>query len=90
MNICGLGEFTVTGLLKNYDRIARLKEITIPTLFTCGRYDEAAPVTTTYYHSDFPDQRSLFSRMLHMNIILGDLNTMCEWSAVSFIVQKAV
>jgi proline iminopeptidase len=50
----GPSEFTVTGLLKDYDRTARLKEISIPTLFTCGRYDEATPDTTTYYHTMLP------------------------------------
>jgi proline iminopeptidase len=50
----GLSEFTVTGSLKNYDRTARLQEIAIPTLFTCGRYDEAPPVTTTYCQSRLP------------------------------------
>lgn len=50
----GPSEFTITGSLKNYDQTSRLKEIKSPTLFTCGRYDEAAPDTTTYYHSMLP------------------------------------
>ncbi len=50
----GPSEFTITGVLKNYDRTARLKEIPIPTLFTCGQYDEATPDTTTYYHTMLP------------------------------------
>jgi proline iminopeptidase len=50
----GPSEFTITGVLKNYDRTARLKEIAIPTLFTCGQYDEATPDTTTYYHTMLP------------------------------------
>jgi proline-specific peptidase len=50
----GPSEFTITGVLKNYDRTARLKEISIPTLFTCGQYDEATPDTTTYYHTMLP------------------------------------
>ena len=53
-SLWGPSEFTVTGLLKDYDRTARLKEISTPTLFTCGRYDEATPDTTTYYHSMLP------------------------------------
>ena len=45
----GPSEFTVTGVLKNYERIDRLKEIAVPVLFTCGAYDEATPETTQYY-----------------------------------------
>ena len=41
----GPSEFTATGTLQDYDRSDRLGEITIPTLFTTGRYDEARPVT---------------------------------------------
>ncbi len=41
----GPSEFTVTGNLKNHDRIDNLAKITIPMLITCGRYDEASPLT---------------------------------------------
>lgn len=50
----GPSEFTITGVLKDYDRTARLKEIRVPTLFTCGRFDEATPATTAYYQSHLP------------------------------------
>ena len=50
----GQSEFTVTGTLKGYERVDLLKEISVPTLFTCGRYDEATPSTTAYYHSMLP------------------------------------
>ncbi len=50
----GPSEFTVTGTLKDYERAERLKEITENILFTCGRYDEATPETTTYYHRMHP------------------------------------
>ena len=50
----GPSEFTVTGTLKGYERVDKLKEITVPTLFTCGQYDEATPSTTSYYHSMLP------------------------------------
>src|SRR5262245_37496365 len=36
----GPNEFIVIGNLKDWDRIARLGEITVPTLITVGRYDE--------------------------------------------------
>ncbi len=50
----GPSEFTVTGILKNYERVERLQEIHKPVLFTCGRYDEATPETTQYYRDHLP------------------------------------
>jgi proline-specific peptidase len=50
----GPSEFTITGTLKGYERADLLKEISVPTLFTCGRYDEATPSTTAYYHTMLP------------------------------------
>ncbi|NHC40691.1 proline iminopeptidase-family hydrolase [Bacillus sp. MM2020_1] len=45
----GPSEFTVLGNLREFDCTPRLKEITCPTLYTCGRFDEATPETTQYY-----------------------------------------
>lgn len=53
----GPSEFTVTGTLKDYDVTGRLGELKVPTLFTTGRYDEAAPATVEYYRSLVPDSR---------------------------------
>jgi len=50
----GASEFTVTGTLKEFDVTNRLDEIELPSLFTCGRYDEATPNTTEYYASLVP------------------------------------
>ena len=50
----GPSEFTMTGTLKNYERASELKKIKIPTLFTCGQFDEATPQTTAYYQSNLP------------------------------------
>ncbi len=50
----GPSEFNATGTLQNYDRTDRLGEITVPTLFTTGEYDEATPETVEYYHSLVP------------------------------------
>jgi proline iminopeptidase len=47
--IWGETEFLVTGNIRNYDITSRLSEITVPTLFTCGQYDEATPKTTENY-----------------------------------------
>lgn len=50
----GPSEFRATGTLKNYDRVARLKEITVPILFTAGEFDEGTPAAHRYYQSQAP------------------------------------
>ena len=66
----GPSEFTVTGNLKDFDCTSRLKEIKSPTLFTCGRYDEATPVTTEYYSNLTPNsQFHVFENSAHMSYI---------------------
>jgi proline iminopeptidase len=50
----GPSEFALTGTLRNYDRTSRLHEITVPTLFLTGQYDEAIPATVKYYQSLMP------------------------------------
>jgi proline iminopeptidase len=50
----GPSEFTATGTLKNYDITCRLDEITLPTLFITGEFDEARPTTVRYFHSLVP------------------------------------
>jgi len=63
----GPSEFTITGNLKDFDRTERLKEIHIPTLFTCGRYDECTPSTTAWYHSLLPgSEMVVFKNSAHM------------------------
>ncbi|MGX4585554.1 proline iminopeptidase-family hydrolase [Paenibacillus chitinolyticus] len=54
MSMWGPSEFCPTGSLKTYDATPRLHEINVPSLFLCGRYDEAAPESTFYYHSLVP------------------------------------
>jgi proline iminopeptidase len=41
----GAAEFTATGVLRDYDRTARLGELKLPVLFLAGRHDEAVPET---------------------------------------------
>lgn len=53
----GPSEFTITGTLQTYERASDLGRIHIPTLFTCGRYDEASPDSTAYYHRMLPGSR---------------------------------
>jgi proline iminopeptidase len=53
----GPSEFHVTGTLKTFDITSRLHEIKVPTLFTCGRYDECTPEATEWYASLLPGSR---------------------------------
>ncbi len=50
----GPSEFTVTGTLKNYERADRLREIRLPTLFTCGEFDEATPASAAFFQGKLP------------------------------------
>ena len=79
----GPSEFTITGTLKNYERANDLKNITIPTLFTCGRYDEASPESTTYYQSMLPGSRIVIfedaSHSHHLEQETAYLNTVREF-----------
>lgn len=50
----GAGEFTATGLLRDYDRSDRLNELTLPVLFLAGRRDEAAPETIADFQRRVP------------------------------------
>jgi len=62
----GPSEFTITGTLKNYERVDQLHKITMPTLFTCGEYDEATPATTRYYQQNLPgSQLHIFKNASH-------------------------
>jgi proline iminopeptidase len=62
----GPNEFTVTGTLAGYDRTDRLPSIDIPTLLTCGRFDEATPESTEVYAGLIPGSRTaIFERSAH-------------------------
>jgi proline iminopeptidase len=54
LHMWGPAEFSATGTLKSFDCTDRLHEIHVPTLFTCGRYDEATPETVADYCSRVP------------------------------------
>jgi proline iminopeptidase len=63
----GPSEFRPTGDLKTYDRVDRLREITVPTLFTAGRHDEATPGATTWYSSNLPGSTlRIFEKSSHL------------------------
>jgi proline iminopeptidase len=66
----GPSEYHVTGILKDYDRTDRLGEISVPTLFTAGRYDEATPGATAWYQSLVPGARlEIIEDASHMTMI---------------------
>ncbi|MFC2164022.1 proline iminopeptidase-family hydrolase [Acidobacteriota bacterium] len=65
----GPSEFHATGNLKDYDRTEELKEISVPVLFTAGRYDEATPETTAFYRSIIPGAKlKIFENSAHMTM----------------------
>lgn len=62
----GPSEFTVTGNLKDWDRIGRAHEISLPTLFTCGRY-ELMNEEVRYSYSLLPgSELVVFENSAHM------------------------
>ena len=64
----GPNEFNMTGgTLRTYDRTPRLPELSVPTLFTCGRYDEATPEATAWYRSLVPGaELAVFEQSAHL------------------------
>ncbi len=46
----GPSEFHVIGVIKDWDRTARLGEIKVPTLIISGRYDESTPMINEILH----------------------------------------
>ncbi|QOR64624.1 proline iminopeptidase-family hydrolase [Cytobacillus suaedae] len=66
----GPSEFHVTGNLKDFDCTGELKDIAVPTLYTCGRYDEATPKSTEYFSSLTPNGKfHVFEQSAHMPYI---------------------
>lgn len=53
----GPNEFTCAGTLKEWDRVADLKRITVPCLVLGGTYDELTPACAQDMHRNFPDSR---------------------------------
>jgi proline-specific peptidase len=50
----GPSEFTMTGILADWDRTADLPGISVPTLVICGEHDEAAPPLSEEIHRGIP------------------------------------
>lgn len=53
----GHSDFNPTGTLRNYERIDKLQEIAVPTLYNCGEFDEVSVPTIKYYHSLTPNSK---------------------------------
>ncbi len=66
----GPSEFTCTGTLRDYERFERLAEIAAPTLWLCGRHDEARPETLALYQQQIPGSRlHVFENSAHMSYL---------------------
>ena len=65
----GQYEFYCTGNLKDFERTAVLKEIKVPTLFTCGRYDVITPESTGEYAKQIKGAEFVvFEKSAHMTM----------------------
>ncbi|AUZ33793.1 proline iminopeptidase [Arthrobacter sp. PGP41] len=63
----GPSEFQITGIHKDYDATGRLGDLSVPTLFICGRHDEMRPEDTAWYHSLVPaSELVIFENSSHM------------------------
>ena len=63
----GPNEFTCTGNLMGWDRTDRLGEIRVPTLITCGRYDEVAPSCSETMQRGIPGaELVIFEKSSHL------------------------
>lgn len=57
LQMWGPTEFRATGSLRTWSRAEQLREITVPTLFIAGEYDEAVPATLETFRASMPDAR---------------------------------
>jgi proline iminopeptidase len=67
MTMVGPSDFKVTGNLKDWDIMDRLGEISVPTLFIAGRYDECTPEHMKLMHDRVPGSEwAYFDNSAHM------------------------
>jgi proline iminopeptidase len=65
----GQYEFYCPGNLKDFERTTVLKEIKVPTLFTCGRYDVITPESTGGYAKQIKGAEFVvFEKSAHMTM----------------------
>ena len=63
----GPNEFYMTGNLVGYDRSGDLHRLGVPALYSCGRFDEAAPNTVEWYASLTPNSEFVvYENSAHM------------------------
>jgi proline-specific peptidase len=67
----GPSEFgPVTGNLQSWDVTDRVHEIEVPTLITCGRYDEATPAHVEDMHRRMPGSEFvIFEQSSHLAFV---------------------
>lgn len=53
----GPTELLVEGTLKDFDASSGLRDLKVPTLFICGRFDEATPESSEYFASLVPNSK---------------------------------
>ena len=64
--VWGRNELVVSGVVQEYSLTPRLSEISCPTLFVCGRHDEATPEAHEYFASLVPEARCVvFEQSAH-------------------------
>ncbi len=67
MTMWGPVEFIATGSLKTFNRAKDLPKTRVPTLFTCGRFDEATPETVEKHARLTPGARfHVFEKSSHL------------------------
>jgi len=67
MAMIGPSDFKVTGNLREWNIMDRLGEISVPTLFVAGRYDECTPEHMKMMHDRVPGAEwALFENSAHM------------------------
>ncbi len=63
----GPSEFTINGLIKNINFDSDLKRITVPTMITCGKYDEVTPKIAESIHGEIKGSvLKMFNESSHM------------------------
>lgn len=66
----GPNEFYATGNLLGYDLSSHLPEITVPALYTCGRYDSTTPEAAAWFQSLTPGAGlAVFENSAHMVMV---------------------
>ncbi len=65
----GPNEFTINGTIKNWDITDKISSIKIPTLITCGEYDEVTPNIANIIHSKIANSEIVvFKNCSHLSM----------------------